>query len=323
MKKKQLYLFGILLILVLFIAACAPAPLSGAAGADATEPPVAMEPPQVEPPNSESALSDSVSGSLIVEKFYLPTLTIVLSKGNSNYTTGLSTPPLGTAEYQLTTPKELHFDEELTIKLTVVPDTMKVDKTEVFETFEESVIQAFQGSLDIYPYMVAEIVSGNSFSITPNNKIYQIVTNDKATVWLWYITALQAGEHKLMLDVSVPVMVDQTENKYEMARVEFIVNVLAPLPTNTPALMPPTAEAINNTMTGTGTGSSNIASFIAVYSDLLGAIVAVATIISTGVHFYKKYKRKNKLITDQKVKEESGKKAEEIKANYHKPRNKR
>lgn len=323
MKKKQLYLFDILLVWMLFLAACAPAPLSGAAGADATEPPVAMELPQVESPNNESVLSDSVDGSLVVEKFYLPTLTIVLSKGNSNYTTGLSTPPLGTAEYQLTTPKVLHFDEELAIKLTVVPDTMEVDKTEVFETFEESITQAFQGILDIYPYMVAEIVSGDSFSITPNNKIYQIVTNDKTTVWLWYITALQAGEHKLMMDVSVPVMVDQTENKYEMARVEFVINVPALLPTDTPAPMPPTAEAINNIMTGTGTGTNNIISFISVYSDLLGAIAAIVTIISAGVHFYKKYKRKNKLVADRKVKEENERKAEEIKANYHKTRNKR
>ena len=157
--------------------------------------------------------------------------------------------------------------------------------------------------------MVAEILSGDSFSITPDNKIYQLVRNDRTTIWVWYITALQAGEHKLVLDVSVPVLVDQTESKYEMAHVGFNISVpesviVEPTMTPTPVPPTPTSTPVPPTSTSIPSISSQLsASAGEITVAVIGAASAIIVAFIGGYYVYKE-KQKIEQAAENKRREE-------------------
>lgn len=158
------------------------------------------------------------------------------SSGNSNGEN--STTQEMNAEYQITSPKTMPIDGKGIIKLIIVPNTLPIEKM-VFQSFEKNITQAFQGDINIYPLLTAEIVPGNSFSLSPTS-IELPVKLDEVTTWNWHITALEIGVNRLAVNISAPSNVDGI-----IEHVEFEINVLAP--TFTP--VPPTYTPVVPTLT--------------------------------------------------------------------------
>ena len=95
--------------------------------------------------------------------------------------------------------------------------------------------------------MNAEIVAGDAFSVQQNSSVDQIINLEKATTWLWYITALQAGEHTVVLNISVPAQAGEVMSKYELTHIEISIHVpeaVVVVPTMTPTPVPPTPTSI-------------------------------------------------------------------------------
>ncbi len=274
------------------------------------DPNMQLPPPpeqNVEPPVAGSsmeqaagAVESSANQKLIAEKFYLPALTIIMLEDGSFYGTELSSSSMGIAEYQLTAPKFMDIGKERTIELIVVPENLQIEKTEVFESVDEMLVQAFQGTMEIYPYMTAEVIAGDSFSIKPEKLIDHIILDDGATVWFWYITALQAGDHILMVSVSVPTKVGEIVSQYEVTHIEFAVSVLSSSPTDTPTSVPvSTATAIAKaTATATATGASSAQNPV----EWMGIIAAIITLIAAIMPFYQNRQKKKKTNAEQKAK---------------------
>lgn len=247
------------------------------------EPPVANPPPQefapTEPPPTEVPPS-------ITANFLLPTLTIFVS--NDGYTTGISAPPMGTAEYQLTAPNSMLEQREYLVKLILVPNKLPINKTEVFEEFEEGVTQGFQGEIDYFSQMNAEIITGTSFSVQPNSFLHKYINEEKSTTWLWYITGLQIGTHKISVVISTPVIANDVQENFELENIEFEVNVYSPQPANTPA-------AVNPAEPNTGASDTNIAvgtgSFMTAALEAFTAVVALITAIVGIGSVYNKIKK--------------------------------
>ncbi|MFN8435685.1 MAG: hypothetical protein U0V18_16800 [Anaerolineales bacterium] len=308
MKKLSfLYLFAGVMI---SLSACVPANggLSGTGGQEEVPP---TEPAMIVV-STEEAIAGSEGGQeTTTVSFYAPSFTISTSKSGISKT-GLSIEPIGIAEYQLSAPKILGIGEEGTIKLILVPPTVPLEKKEEFKQFEKDVLQAFQGAVDIYPNMKAEIQMGNAFSISPSSDISQeqlINTND-ATTWLWFVTGQQAGKHSLAVDISVPALANGKEADFDLTHINFEIQVNPPPPTPTtiPSPVPTSTKrpSFGETLTGS---ASNIT--VALITSCATVLVAIFSIVFGGQQ-YTKFKSKKQSEDKKKALEKS---AEDIKKN--------
>jgi hypothetical protein len=140
------------------------------------------------------------------------------------------------AEYQITTPRYLQVDEIGTIKLTIIPDTLPIEKV-TFKSFEPTITQAIEGKINFSPYLIIKITSEYPLVVTP--EITEIKLNsDKATIWQWNITALEAINQKIIISISSSLNGEIVVNEV------FDLSVINPTstaypPTDTP--IPPTA----------------------------------------------------------------------------------
>lgn len=302
MKK---ILLSFLSIAFFILSACAPAniDLSGVGGLGET--------PEGEASIAESTEEVSAGQTVSTVSFYAPSLTISTSESGVS-TTGVSIAPIGRAEFQLSTPKELEMGKEGTIKLILVPPTVPVEKKEKFKIFEEDLLQVFQGQVDIYPNMKAKILMGNAFSISSSSDISQVqlINTNDATTWLWFVTAQQAGKHSLAVDISVPVLANGKEADFSLAQVNFEIQVTTPPPTATTIPSPaPTATkepSIGEKLTGS---ASNIT--VALITSFSSLLVTIVTIFF-GRQQYLKIKSKKQAEEKKKALEKS---TEELKKN--------
>lgn len=302
--KRFLSSFLIFLIIGLFSpVACAPADLglSGAAGeGEGEEQPGEEESgggnpidePTEGPPSDyineyENPPEEEVPPPAVVN-FLLPTLTIFISGDGTSYTTGISTPPMGTAEYQLTAPSKMLERREHLVKLILVPNQLPVDKNEVFEDFEKDSTQAFQGEIDYFSQMNAEIITGTAFSVQPSKFLHKYINEEKSTTWLWYITGLQVGTHNISIVISTPVIVNNAKENFELENIEFEVDVYSPQQTDTPA-------AINSADSNAGASDTNITVGTG-FTVTVEALTAVMALITAIVGIGSVYNKIRKLI---------------------------
>ncbi|HNA90365.1 MAG TPA: hypothetical protein PK989_13715 [Anaerolineales bacterium] len=223
--------------------ACVPGDfLSGTAGQGDT--------PPSKVPESDGNPIGLPSTPVVTTNFYSPTLVIIQSK-NNYYETAISIPPMGTAEYELTTPKVLQIGQESFIKLVLVPDTLPVAKNKISQDFEKDLIQSFQGNIAIYPHLKAEVHAGSAFSIISPLKPDQIITMNYPSKWIWYITALKAGEHKVSVNISVPVLDGETTVEYPLESIDVTINIPMPTPTPTVTFTPVSTLTPIPTLTST------------------------------------------------------------------------
>jgi hypothetical protein len=230
--NKKAVIRGVFVAVILIISACVPSTgLQGTGGLEevpATEDSVAVTEPPTEPSTNDLNEMKTI-------EFLQPSIIYEFNHVTQTYSPGLSIPPMGNAEYQLYAPKILLVGERGVIELIIAPDTLLVEKTKTFQVYEENISQVFQYEMDIYPLMSAEIIYGNkdSISIDPLQSTNQIVTLENTTTWLWQVTALQAGNNVLRLQISVPVLVEGKEIPYTLETIQFTINATEPTPTPT------------------------------------------------------------------------------------------
>jgi len=287
------------------------------------EPPV-EEPAPTEAPNKELESAENPVNSIStpdtadVSNFLLPKVVINLS-GDNEYLTAVSIPPMGTADYKVTSPGILQAGEESYIELLLTPYTFAVNKNQTSKEGDRGILQFIEGDLLIYPRLKAELVAGSSFSVSSVPASDQIITLDNPTTWIWYITALKPGEHKILVNISVPVSNAGTIEDFPLETIEFYINILSPTPTPTNTSTPiPTSTPLptSTPIPSIGTQlSGNAVSIAIAIIAALGAILAgIINLVKTAID---KKKEEDKNILD---KIEKAKKDKEIIAALKKPK---
>lgn len=309
-NNMKIFSFLSSLALVFFIlSACVPAiDLSGAAGKD----PDIIENITAEANEESTEREGATEGQEITTvSFYAPSFTISTSKSGVS-TTGLSDAPIGQAEYQLSAPKILEIGEEGTIKLILVPSTIPIEKKEELKVFETDLLHVFQGQVDLYPYIKAEILAGNAFSISPSSPNFQeqLINTNNPTTWLWFITGNQEGNHLLAVNISVPTFIDGNPKSFPLDNLSFEIQItpLPPPPTAIPSPVPTATQtpSINEILIGSG---SNIT--VALITSVSTISVALLTIFLGR----QKNQKKNSIAQAEKRKKDFEEAAEKIKKN--------
>lgn len=299
--------------------------LSGTGGEGEEVPPPSEEAAPSEEPegveNPENTLNPAYSAN-----FYSPSLVIILTDDNE-YKTEISIPPMGTAEYQVTAPNILQVGEESYIELILVPHTFTINKDQFFNNKDLGIFQLFQGDIDIYPRLKAELITGNSFSFGPYSSLDKLILLDKPATWIWYITALKPGEHKLSVNISVPVSNAGTTEDFPLETIEFYINILSPTPTptNTSTPIPTSTPTPTSTPIPTITPipsfgaqiSGSAAPITIAIIGALGTILATAIGTVLGLEKIKKKKAEKKRELDSI---ESKRKEQEFKEGLRKPK---
>lgn len=145
--------------------------------------------------------------------------------------------------------------------------------------------------------MNAEIIAGDAFSIKPSLSSDQISTLNSATVWLWFVTAMQEGKHRVAVSISVPVNVGDQKNNYEIKRLEFEIDAAAPEPTPIPTSTPiPSFE--------TQLQGSAVQISLAVLGSAVTVVVAIIGVIFANKRLVLRKKKIRKAIEDKKREED-------------------
>lgn len=240
MKKASFrFMIGIFTGIVI-LTSCVPSYGLEGTGGEGEEEPAPPEPP---PPTEEALIPQSPHKSI---NFITPEVVIVIPPDGSGYTTEISSPPMGKAEFQLTAPEKMVLEREYLIELIIVPEKINVNKDKVLVDSGLGSLQAFQGTLDIYPIMNAELIAGETLSIKTISSSDQIISSEKASVWMWFIKTHQDGIQNIAISISVVVKINNTPDKFELVHQPINIEVVTPTstpppptPTFTPSPIPP------------------------------------------------------------------------------------
>lgn len=151
------------------------------------------------------------------------------SDGTLKRTATLSISPLGLGSLQLTHPTIIHQGESSIIRLTITPDTVleNLSKNEPSMTFSDSndYVLRVNDRVQIFPVMIAEL-RGDNFKIKSDNHPEKPVTSSMPVEWIWTVTPLSSGEQVLILEISIPVIIDKA---HEITSVHTFKNILIDL----------------------------------------------------------------------------------------------
>jgi hypothetical protein len=166
------------------------------------------------------------------------------SDGTVKDTANLSISSLGFGSLQMTSPATIKLGESGVIHLTITPDSVLTDLPRAGvptkSATDPGYVFEFSDRLQIYPIMTAELM-GVNFDIGSDGKPEKPVTSSLPVEWYWVVTPKSSGEQTLILEISIPVIIDQTRFTVSALTlknipIEIKVEVTAtPLPTHTPS----------------------------------------------------------------------------------------
>lgn len=205
----------------------------------------------------------------------------VQADGTVKKTADLSITPLGLGSVQLTSPSTIRLGESSFVRLTITPDSALAELPQVtVSTASENdpgYVLEFNDRLQVYPIMVAEL-EGANFDIVSDGHSQKVVTSAMPVEWIWSVTPKSGGEQTLILEIYVPVFIDQrfeifSPHSLKNIPIEIQVEVTAtpnpseiPQPTQLPAITRIGEQLVQN-------ASSILVAVIALIGVLTGAYV--------------------------------------------------
>lgn len=199
-------------------------------------------PPAVGDGNSPAGSSSSGGSSTIkpVEMIVFNIKSQVQANGTVKYTAQLSLDPLEYGDLQLTTPLKINLGESRIVRLVISPDSALSDLPRVPILSSDAPDYSFEynNRIKIYPVMIAEL-SGINFRVNPNGPLERTVTSILPVEWLWSVTPTEAGKQSLLLNISIPIVIDQTTKEISVQPLQNIPIQVFVEVTATPTLTPP------------------------------------------------------------------------------------
>jgi len=279
----------VIICLMIFLVACAPAPAPTAAPpATAPVQPTSASKPTAAPPTVAPTRAPVGSTS----KTTVPTpqaITIQNVKKDkqadgSILTTGNVTAPenLGLGQMELAAPDAMMLSETRTIRLRLAPAQQLVALTPVAAPGKTpdipNFVYRFSGNVQLYPVMFAEL-RALTFDADQKGPVRRIVESNKPVEWAWVVRPLAAGRQELTVEISIPVIVNGVNTEmstHVLQDLTIAIQVAAqptlPAPTQTPTPRSITDRIGDSMIENSGT---LLAATIGVIGTLLGGLFAL------------------------------------------------
>lgn len=140
------------------------------------------------------------------------------SDGTTQDIVDLSINSIGVGQLLLTSPKEMSLGDSGIVRLSITPDSAIGFPSVVSIPTQntDTAIPAFKFTdrIDIFPIMQADL-TGAGFEITSNNSPEKVILSNKTTEWIWTIKPQAEGIHVLLVQISIPVIIDGYENNLD------------------------------------------------------------------------------------------------------------
>ena len=133
------------------------------------------------------------------------------SDGTTQDIVDLSINSVGLGKLLLTSPKEMKLGDTGIVRLSITPDSAvgfpPIASIPTQNT--DSALPAFQFTdrIDIFPIMQADL-TGAGFEIMSNGSPEKVILSNKVTEWVWTIKPQDEGTHVLLIQISIPVIID-------------------------------------------------------------------------------------------------------------------
>jgi hypothetical protein len=166
----------------------------------------------------------------------------------------LSISSMGTGNFQITYPSSIAVGDTGTIDIIVVPNTVEITKTDSASNSNlgGELYQVIQDTVDVYPYMRADLKGEDSLLITSDGSPEKAVTSSRSVEWYWLLTPSKVGRKTLILSISVPITIFGKASNYQLKIIKLQV-VVDESSTMTPSPVPTATGMSTNTPTFTPT----------------------------------------------------------------------
>ena len=277
-----------IVLLMIFLAACAPAPAPTQAPAAPTSAPVAAPTAAAPKPTSAPAPTKAPIGPAVKTTASAPTpqaMTVQNVKqakqpdGNVLTTANITAPEnLGIGQTELAAPDAMMLSETRTIRLRLSPAPQLVALTPVAAPGKTpdlpNFVYRFSGNVQLYPVMFAEL-RALTFDMDQKGPVRRIVESNKPVEWAWVVRPLAAGRQELTVELTSPMIVNGVNTEmstHVLQDLTVAIQVAAqpPAPTQTPRSA---ADRIADSMIENS--GALLAALIGVVGAILGGIFAL------------------------------------------------
>jgi hypothetical protein len=193
---------------------------------------------------------------------------------------------IGIGQMELSAPDAMLLTDSRSIRLRLSPSQQFAALTPVAAPGKTpdlpSLVYRFAGNVEMYPVMFAEL-RGLNFEMDQKGRIRRNIEAGKTIEWVWVVKPLAAGQQELVLELSIPTIVNGVAS-------EMNTNVLQNLPIVIQVTVPPTVPAPTSTPTPVPKSATDriidsmienagalLAASIGVIGTILGSLFALIT----------------------------------------------
>ncbi len=277
-----------IVLLMIFLTACAPAPAPTQAPAAPTSAPVAAPTAAAPKPTSAPAPTKAPIGPAVKTTASAPTpqaMTVQNVKqakqpdGNVLTTANITAPEnLGIGQTELAAPDAMMLSETRTIRLRLSPAPQLVALTPVAAPGKTpdlpNFVYRFSGNVQLYPVMFAEL-RALTFDMDQKGPVRRIVESNKPVEWAWVVRPLAAGRQELTVELTIPMIVNgvNTEMSTHVLQDLTVAIQVAAQPTAPTQTPRSAADRIADSMIENS--GALLAALIGVVGAILGGIFAL------------------------------------------------
>lgn len=144
----------------------------------------------------------------------------------------LSAGPFSIGTMDLVYPTSISLTDSKRVGLTIIPDVKLSSSAPVpvrtpFPNAPPFLFH-YNDTIEIFPLMAAEL-QGKVFDIDPEGKRDKVIISSTTVEWVWVLHPRQEGKHDLNLEISIPVMINESTRSLStrsLRNVPFTIEVL-------------------------------------------------------------------------------------------------